>query len=270
MDQHIHRVLKDEEGKLFAAVLAQANRDLRGYSQGVYLFTPSGKLLEFSNTADAGQVRRMLESALRKYDPAAEQGVPGDGQEASRPVPTPPEGGLVVTVTSRVLGGYEGVEDPRTRIHAASLGRDHLWVRPDEAEALARGTVPESLQRRIARFHLVDNTRGEPPFWRPDEVRKLEMRLEAGRLTGRVELESGSGTRSYRADLLGFVTASAGRVTRFDLVARGDYRGAGEFTGGGPKGTFPFAVRFQLAEGTSEVDRALPGAARGSVRSYLQ
>lgn len=268
MDQHIHRHLKDEEGKLFAAVLAQAKRGLQGYSQGVYLFTPAGRLLEFANTADAGQERRMLASALRKFDPAAEAVKVPDKPETARSIPDPPEGGLVLTVTSKVLGGYDAA-DPRTRVRAESLGRDHLWVRKDEAQALAGGDLPESLTRRLARFHLVDNTRGEPPFWRPDEVRKLELGLRQGRLSGTAHVETASGDRAYRADLLGFIEAKGGSVTRFDLVARGDYWGEGQFTPGAPKGKYPFAISFRLTPAETEADRALPGGARGNLAGYL-
>jgi hypothetical protein len=162
------------------------------------------------------------------------------------------------------------MEGPRSRIHAESLGRDHLWVRRDEADALARGQLPESLQRRIARFHLIDNTRGEPPFWRPDEIRTLDLRLQGGKLTGSVHLETATGDRGYRADVLGFIEARQGKVARFDLVTRGDYWGEGQFTGGAPKGKFPFAVAFRLTEVTCEADRALPGAARNSLQRYLE
>lgn len=270
VDQHIHRHLKDEEGKIFASLLTQAKRGLDGYSQGVYLFTPGGKLLEFANTAEAGHVRRMLASALRKFDPAAETGEAEKTPRARRPVPGPPEGGLVVAVTSKVLGGYENLDARRARIHAESLGRDYLWLRHDESERLAAGVLPSSVSRRIARFHLVDNTRGEPPFWRDDEIRTLDLSLKDGRLTGTVRLETASGDRGYAAELSGVLETRAGRVTRFDLVASGDYWGGGAFTGGGPRGKFPFAVAFRLIEPKMEPDRALPGAARGSLNRYLQ
>lgn len=71
-----------------------------------------------------------------------------------------PEGILVALVTCKVLGGYENIEERRTEIHAASLGQDHLWIRPDEAAALVKGSVPDSLTQRLVRFHFVDNTHG--------------------------------------------------------------------------------------------------------------
>lgn len=267
VDQHVHRRLKDAEGELFAGVLKQAGRGLGGTSQGNYLFSPAGKLLAFANTADAGHVRRLMDTALKKFDPA-DAGKAGTAKPKPAPF-EPPAGALVIDVTSRVLGGYEkgGTAGKAAR---ESLGRDHLWLRRDEAAALARGELPDSVKTRIARFHLVDNTRGEPPFWRPDEVKRVDITLRDGRLTGTVHLETKAGDRGYRAALLGFVTAEGGKLTRFDVVARGEFWGQGTFTRGAPPGKFPFAVAFTLAGSSSAADRVLPGAARGNLDGYLR
>jgi len=266
VDQHVHRRLADAEGKLFASVLKQAGRGLGGTSQGNYLFGPDGKLLAFANTADADHVKRLMATALKKYDPA---GAPVALPAKSPVLFEPPAGGLVVDVTCKVLGGYEkgGRVDRAAR---EALGRDHLWLRKDEAEELALGTLPPGVKARIARFHLIDNTRGEPPFWRADEVKQLEMTLKDGRLSGTVHLETKPGDRGYRAKLLGVVKVECGKVTRLDVVALGEYWGEGTFTRGAPPGKFPFAVAFTLSPGTSAADRVLPGAARGNLRGYLR
>lgn len=274
MDQHVHRRLKDAEGALFAEVLAQAGRNLGGRAQGVYIFAPgSGRLLAFANTADAGHVKRLMAKALDSFDPAAGGGdvVPaGAERAANRAITRPPEGVLIAQVTSKVLGGYEDLEQGRTAIHAESLGRDHLWIRGDEATALAEGTVPDSLVERIARFHLVDNTRGEPPFWRRDEVREAQVDLsDDGRLTGHVDLRTADGARGFRAELFGRVESRDGTLTRFDLVADGLFHGEGRYTRGAPEGEFPFAVSIRLLEPESAADRVVPGAARGNVAGYL-
>jgi hypothetical protein len=268
VDQHIHRVLKDDEGKLFAAVLKQAGRGLGGTSQGNYLFAPDGKLLAFANTADADHVKRLIATALKKFDPDS-AGDGGFGKKPKLPQFEPPAGGLVLDVTCKVLGGYEkSVKKPGQHAREA-LGRDHLWLRKDEADAIARGELPASVKMRLARFHLIDNTRGEPPTWRRDEVRKLDLTLKDGKLSGVVHLETKSGNRGYRARLFGVVEVNDGKVTRFDVVARGEYWGEGTFTRNAPDGRFPFAVAFTLAPGTSAADRVLPGAARGNLRGYL-
>lgn len=269
VDQHVHRRLQDAEGELFAQVLEQAGRGLGGRSQGVFIFDAAGKLLAFSNTADAGRVKQLTAKALATFEAPSEVPVketlaePLDGAAI-------PDGTTIVTVTSKVLGGYEKVEGSRTEIHAASLGRDHLWIREDEVAALASGSVPESLTRRLVRYHLVDNTRGEPPFWRTGEVRVAELELADGRLQGRVELRSADNAREYVTELLGHMkTDSQGELTRFDLVALGQFEGEGRYTRGAPPGKYPFAVAFRLIEPACAADRVIPGGARHNLAGYL-
>lgn len=269
VDQHIHRHLQDSEGELFDRVLKQAGRGLDGYSQGVYIFTAEGKLLAFANTSDAGRVKRLLETAFKKFTPG-EKLFPVDEANFVRALPAPPQGGLVVDVTTKVLGGY-GANDRRAERYRNSLGRDHLWVRKDETESLARGIFPESLASRLVRFHLIDNTRGEPPMWRADEVKKLELSLQDGRVTGSIHLETKNGDRGYQADMLGFVTGKDGKATRFDVVVRGQFWGQGQFTRGAPKGKFPLAVAFTLSDDKCMANLVPPQAARGSgFKSYLR
>ena len=74
-------------------------------------------------------------------------------------LPEPPAGGLIVDVIAKVLGGYEP-GDRRSQQYLNSLGRDHLWLRQDEVETLAAGTLPDSVKQRLVRYHLIDNTRG--------------------------------------------------------------------------------------------------------------
>jgi hypothetical protein len=268
VDQHIHRTRKDAEGEMFARVLRQAGRGLDGYSQGVYLFTADGKLLGFSNTADASHVKKLLASALRKVDPSA-PAVNLPEVKTDAVLPQPPAGGLVVDVTTKVLGGYDP-NDERGRRYLESAGRDHLWLRKDETEALARAELLDSVKRRLVRYHLIDNTRGEPPMWGEADIRKLELTLKDGRLTGTVHLETRSGERGYQADLLGYVEVKDGKVTRFDLLARGDFWGQGTFTRGAPPGRFPVAVAFSLADSEAGAYKVPPQGARGNVNGYLK
>jgi hypothetical protein len=268
VDQHIHRQRKDPEGELFAKVLKQAGRGLDGYSQGVYLFTADGTLLAFANTADAAGVRRLTEIALKKFDPKAPP-IKLDDVKTAPVLPSPPEGGLVLDVTAKVLGGYDP-DDPKTKRYRESMGRDHLWLRKDETEAIAKGTLPASVADRLTRYHLIDNTRGEPPMWRSDEVKKSELTLKDGKLTGRVHLETKSGDRGYQADFWGVVETKDGKVSRFDLLAKGDFWGEGSFTRGAPKGRFPFAVAFSIADADAATSKVPPQAGRGNVKLYLK
>lgn len=268
VDQHIFRVRKDAEGELFAKVLKQAGRGTDGYSQGVYLFTPDGKLLAFSNTADAKHVKGLLEKALKQFDPSAPLPKASD-VKGDAVLPPPPEGGLILDVTTKLLGGYPA-NDERGQRYLKSFGRDHLWLRKDEVESLGKGLLPDSVKQRLVRYHLIDNTRGEPPMWGTADVKKLELTLKDGVLRGRVHLETKSGERGYQADLLGFVEVKGGHVARLDLLAKGEFWGEGNFTKGAPKGRFPLAVAFRLTDGESEADKVPPQGARGNVNSYLK
>ena len=112
VDQHIHRRLKDAEGALFAKVLTQAGRGLGGRSQGVYIFAPGGKLLAFSNTADAKHVKRLMRKALDAFQSTSVKiETPHVSTQNSI---MPPEDVHIALVTSKVLGGYERVEGRRT------------------------------------------------------------------------------------------------------------------------------------------------------------
>ena len=113
-----------------------------------------------------------------------------------------------------------------------------------------RGELLDSLKRRIARFHLIDNTRGEPDMWDDADIRKLDLRLDHGKLTGTVDLENKSGDRGYHAELLGFVESDKGRVVRLDMVAKGLYWGDSPFTRGDPKENFHWLWRFHWRAAT--------------------
>ena len=50
------------------------------------------------------------------------------------------------------------------------------------------------------------------------------------------------------AELLGVLEVKDGKVTRLDLMAKGDFWGEATYTRGAPAGRFPFAVAFSLAD----------------------
>lgn len=269
VDQHIHRKLKDAEGQLFADVLKQAGRGLGGRSQGVYIFSPGGNLLAFANTASAEHVKRLMTKAMKEFNPDAKVAEIKDTKSGSRYYAEPPVGTLVLTVTTKVLGGYDGDEGRQVEIHKQSLAHDHLWLRADEVKAIARGEIPDSVKHRLVRYHLVDNTRGEPPFWRTSDVKEIKLTLKDGCLAGNVHAQTEDGQRGYKASLLGVVETKGGDITRMDIVVKGEFWGEGRYTRGAPKGRYPLAVTFRLSPLECAADRILPGAARGNLNSYL-
>ncbi len=220
IDQAYQRRQKDAEGEFYRKIAGQGPRNnFQGTTQGLYLATASGKFLGFNNNRSGDRIRRRMTKALDEFR-APGAAVIERGKVDVRYNPSPPEGGMVVRVQSKILGGYEKTEDRWRKIFQDSLSRDNLWVTKAEHDALAAGKILPTLQKRIARYHLVDNTRGEPPMWKADEIRSLELSLEDGRLNGTVHLETANGKRGYKANLLGRVEKKNGRVVRFDLVAR--------------------------------------------------
>lgn len=89
-----------------------------------------------------------------------------------------------------------------------------------------------------------------------------QIDLNEGRLTGSVHLETKDGSRGYQADLLGFVQAKDGQVTRFDIVASGQFWGHGTYTPGAPKGRFPLAISFTLGATDHPMYNLMPDAVR--------
>jgi hypothetical protein len=268
IDQFYQRQQKDAEGNFYRKIAAQGPwKDVHGTTQGLYIATADGKLLGFNNNRGPEPIKRLLEKSLKDFQPVAVSPIkPGaaDPQFAR----TPPQGGLVVRVTAKVLGGYEETDDEWQKIFQSALSRDNLWIRKDEHQALVRGELLDSLKRRIAKFHLIDNTRGEPEMWDDADIRKLDLRLDGGKLTGTVQLENKSGDHGYHAELLGFVESDKGRVVRLDVVAKGLYWGDSAFTRGAPKGKFPLAVAFSLANGDQEADRVPPQGSKGWLQGY--
>ena len=101
----------------------------------------------------------------------------------------------------------------------------------------------------------------------------LAMELDGEDLTGTVAVavdgaEPGEDGRGYHVSLRGAVSSDGGRLTRFDVVARGLYWGHGRYTRGAPPRLFELTVAVRLA---SEGDEATPVPPQGSrdLRGYL-
>ena len=270
IDQAYQRRQQDAEGRFYQKIANQGPRKVdEGTTQGRYLATADGVLLGFNNNRDTERLLELMREALKTAQPHAVEVIEA-GASDPKYVYGPPEGGMVVRVNSRILGGYEETTDEWTKMFQEGMGRDNFWIRPDEHEALVKGEVPDSLLVRLARFHLVDNTRGEPPMWEANEIAKKAVELKDGKLSGSLHLKTASGEREFKVDLLGYVEVKEGKITRFDLVAKGLFRGEGAFTRGAPKGDFPLGIAFRLADGSDLADGIPPQGSRGWLDGYLK
>jgi hypothetical protein len=250
---------QDAAGDFFRHVVTQREGLEPGKTtQGLYLFDPEGRLLQGWNNRDAVKLRNRLRAALDAYAPpsAPKRDRSKDDPRFAR---APPEGGRVVIVRSRIVEAkWPATEDPFERMKQQSSGLDHLWIEKDEVEELARGRFPKSLATRIARFHAIDNTRGEPPMWEKQEVRELRIDAKPQRggfaVEGELSLRTGSGDRGYDAKVRGVIERKGDALTRFDLVIRGAFFGEGTYTQGAPPGKFTLAIALTLAPVGSDAE----------------
>jgi hypothetical protein len=272
-DDWYQRRRQDAVGAFFRGVADQGPRKGEGGStrQGIYCFTPSGKLLAYRNHHDPQVILAELRKALDAWDrlPESERG-PGAVEVpelASREldrnfVRTPPtaDGGLIARVHTRTLERDEDgslracSRDAASRPNSGALpARDHLWVTAEESRSLvpdrpAAGEsfpLPAAIAERLLRFHLIDNTRGEPPMWRREDIRAQSLKLTVVasdgtqarlRLDGHALLATAAdpkqADRGYDVHLLGYIDVdrASGRVERFEVAALGEHWGDGPYT----------------------------------------
>jgi len=271
---YLHRQ-QDEEGRYFWKVAQQghyARRPMDQTRQGIYVATPDGQLL----ASDHFRAHRATFLAMLRRGLAAAPGkLPAP--DAATPDPrfrrTPPEGGLVLKVFTRIPLPAGAAWSPNQ-----AVGRDHVWITREEAATLAPRTwrrgeassLPPRLAERLVRFHLLDNVRGEPPMWSAGHIRESDLTLRvadpaAGRLTltGTARLASNDGRRGYDARLQGELRLdrATGRWEQVDLLAWGDAWGEGPYTRGAPPGRFPLRIAFSKA-GDRPTDRVPPQGSR--------
>jgi hypothetical protein len=200
---------------------------------------------------------------------------------------TPPTGGQIVNVYTRILDRDHGMFCKGTcrTLGGDQAARDHLWLTAAECKTLMPATAKPGEQfsllpavaERILRFHLTDNTRGEPPRWKREDIRSQKLTLTVDeirsgivrlRLDGSVMLvnkpDAGRAGRGFDVRLLGQIEYDRARqiLKRFDVVAVGDHWGEGPYTRGARPGRQPLGIVFELASGNSAADLVPPQAAR--------
>ena len=306
-DDWYQRRRNDPTGKYFRYVVGQVRprRDNRATFQGIYAFTPPGQLL--ANTGSGKKIEstlRMLQRALREWERLPPGNTePGAFRLPDLPdevwdrqyAPEPPAGALVLRVFTRALSRDDESRELSHWEPASAAPRrgtqtafDHMWLRDTELQELIdlcerhdRFSVPAEMAYRLARFHLVDNTRGEPDHWRLAEVRHLRFLADVThrdakrtriRLMGEFALATDAdlvtADRGYTGRLQGDVLLENGRVTKLRIGALGDHWGEGRYTPGAREGRQPVAVIFREADGTEAGDLVPPQAARSLERYF--
>ena len=292
---------KDAVGEFFRSVADQGPRKGEGGStrQGHYAMTAGGKLLGFNNNRGAEKHAAMLEEALEKWEALpSDEREPGAVKVAKLGIEQldknyarlMPPGTVVLKSSTRLLkeerGGIFvpcGADDhPNGWGHLAAP--NHIWLQAEEIAQL-RGLdselavdLPAPLAYRLMRFHLVDNTRGEPSFWSRDDVRKFELTLrtpvgepQRRLLEGRVLLQHGE-ERGFEAKLLGHldIDPQSDTLTAVRIVALGDHWGSGTFTAGARPGRSPLGIAISLADVQADPAARVPPQGSGWMDGYLE
>ncbi|MEE8467489.1 MAG: hypothetical protein V3T22_03495 [Planctomycetota bacterium] len=150
----------------------------RGSRQGTWLCAPGGVVLARVNSRDTEKVLATMERALAAWEelPEEQRHVPADADLESRKrwEDSFPEQGLVLERIARELT-TEGL----ARTPHARWNRDFAWFSGSEV----RAWIPEDAEvgdvirlplvaRRLARFHLVDNVRGQTLPFADEEVQE--------------------------------------------------------------------------------------------------
>ena len=302
-DDWYQRRRQDAEGEFFRKVANQGRRkgEDGGTRQGIYVFTADGELLSYKNAGQNPEVTRdELKRGLEKFKklPASRRG-PGavevgeHGKLDPNYTRTPPAGGLIVRVFTRILDrtGDEFCKGTCKTTGGDAAARDFLWLTAAEVRSLApvkaepgfTYDVPKAITDRIVRFHLIDNTRGEPPFWERQQVQRakltltvlkattdgVELRLDGDALLA-TAADPEKADRGYDARLRGELRYLPVKQTidRFDVAAVGEHWGQGAFTGGARPGRSLMGVAFGPVAGDQAADRIPPQAAR-EVRRYF-
>lgn len=301
-DDWYQRRRSDAEGAFWKRITSQGPRSADAPThQGIYIFTADGELLAFKNAGqDVQATRDQIALATRKWNtlPAERRkpgaiAIPEHGQPDRNYSRTPPDGGLIIRVHARLLdrkgdGYVKGSCDFAGGDRAA---RDFLWLDSRDVNAIAmirgstghKAALPNSLVRRIFRFHLVDNTRGEPEFWTPEDVRSnvmvatvvdtaaegVTLRIDGEALLA-TDADPAKADRGYEVKLRGNVRVSAaGSIEQFELVAIGDHWGSATFTRKGERpGRGLLGITFELADPTIAANRVAPQGARDAVAYF--
>lgn len=167
--------------------------------------TPSGRLLSGTVKSRDG-LAQALQEVLDSYAklPDAERR-PSSVKGEIKPQPTPPPGGLVLTIYDRPLGRVtettatgaryrlpEGDDHGGLRTHAPHGQRSSLWLKEDEWKSLIpenprKGQthqVPTKLVKRIALYGLVPQTLWVvEEMWKPDSLHQGELRVTVEEVT---------------------------------------------------------------------------------------
>lgn len=233
-------------------------------TQGFYVIGADGSAYVFNNNRS---VERVLDFMRRGFEGfQAKPPVASEIPAAQSVQIKPPPGATVLRLYSRIKPAPAGC-DPSNE----NLQRDHLWILPDEVASMAKLEAPPALVNRLCRFTFVDAIRGEPDFWRPEEIRANKFEVTKNPkggylLKGPFAMQSADGKRGIEGTLEAELNITDQKITAFKGFAESTAWGSGTYTPSAPTGKFPLKFAFLLAPAAK--DSVAPQAAMFG-REYL-
>jgi hypothetical protein len=212
--------------------------------QGIYVCAPSGKFLSSINSNDPDRVLEMMRAGLQAWENLAGEERWLSAESAIKPQhrweDSFPSDGLIVNVISRDLPAQC---DPLAPCEV-KWNQDYIWYSKEEARQWL-GTdpqlgdvhqLPDELVARLARFHFVDNVKGQTSRFSRTGVKESQITTEVVERTGKLVrlkvsgLTTGVAGEGWWQSSNGVVTRVLGQATfdleqgafvQFELVALG-------------------------------------------------
>ncbi|KAF0246805.1 MAG: hypothetical protein FD180_335 [Planctomycetota bacterium] len=291
------QTVKGPEADLFRKVAEQGHYAGRvkptSTRQGIYACAPNGVFLASINTTNAAAMAGMMEKALAKWkelkpeDRLMKEAPGADPGGRTRWERLFPADGLVLKDWSRDL--------PREGPARAAWNLDFAWFRKEEARRFLPDTieegalheVPREIVLRLARFHFVDNVRGQTYPWQEAEIATAELAAIVDEVNGgRARIRFAGKTkatavgkwrvngfdpttvdqkRGFDAKILGSATwdLAKERFVEFELIAAGTRWGGTQYNGRPDDlGEAPMAHLLRLA-GDTPAERVAPASIWG-------
>lgn len=248
------KVGNDLASRFFRSIARRSFSDLRT-TQGTYIVSPAGVLIDFGNVIAPGDMKPFLENGVKKFKALPKSKQLGKTRKDDVVKSSYPKDGLVLSVTLRKLYSRHP-RTPREKIGVVEWNTDFAWFRKDEARRFLPSkprkgdeyAIPEKLIRRLARFHFTDTVRAFADVYPERCVKEAKMTATVVEVTGKVVSLRFDGRvhtaqddarstgrlprkprRGYDARLLGYARfdLEKQRFLAFDLVAFGTHRGGG-------------------------------------------
>ena len=210
---------KNREGLMFRKIAEQGHYAGRTKPtptrQGLYIATIDGRLLASANPTSPIEAMRLMQKGLNAWNRGLKNSAGIFSTASAEPVKAQavdfPKGGLILRQAVRDL---PRPDQPYHRTDEHNF--DHVWLTAEEVEAFSPSeaepgssyVIPEKIVRRLVRWHLVDQVKGESDSWRPENILEATMRATVTQVKNS-ESNSESGSRLIRIKLGGSAKCAA-------------------------------------------------------------